>query len=91
MIHLSGHIDVPAPKRDDVAAHLADHIALTRAEPGCVSFEVCPDPAITGRYSVRETFTDRAAFKAHQARTKASNWGAYTAGFPRTYKVVTTA
>ena len=62
--------------RDEAArvqAALPEHIALTRAEPGCLSFEVTPsdDPLI---WSVSEEFTTPAAFEAHQTRAKASIW-----------------
>jgi len=87
MIHLTGHIEVPVDKRGAIARHLAPHIALTLKEPGCVEFQVLPDPAIPGRYLVQETFQDRAAFEAHQARVKASTSGAFTEGFARTYDI----
>ncbi len=87
MIHLSGHIDVPPRRRAAVAAALPDHIRATRAEPGCLSFEVSPDPHIPGRWQVRETFRDRASFAAHQARTRASRRGELTAGLPRHYTI----
>ncbi len=75
--------------RDDaeagiVRAHLADHVRLTRAEPGCLSFEVAQedDPLV---WTVNEAFTDRAAFEAHQARTRASAWGTATTEIQRDF------
>lgn len=67
-------------------SELAGHVSLTRAEPGCLSFEVCPsdDPLI---WQVDECFADRAAFEAHQRRTRASAWGTATAGIPRDYEI----
>jgi quinol monooxygenase YgiN len=35
---------------------------------------------------VDETFLDRAAFEAHQARTRASAWYAATAAIPREFR-----
>lgn len=60
-----------------VVAHVADHIRLSRAEPGCLSFDIVQtqDPRI---WQVSETFTDQAAFDAHQARTRASPWAQAT-------------
>lgn len=86
-IRLTGHIDVPANRLDVVARALPDHIALTRAEAGCLSFEVAPDPAIAGRFTVTELFTGRAAFDAHQTRTRASRWARITDGIPRSYSI----
>ncbi|MBO9405896.1 antibiotic biosynthesis monooxygenase [Shimia sp. R9_1] len=87
MIRLTGHIDVPSDRQEAVAAALPAHIALTRAEPGCLSFEVTQDPAIAGRYTVLELFVDKAAFDAHQARASASDWATVTAGIPRHYQI----
>ncbi len=86
-IHLAGQLvcrdDVEATR---VAAHLPRHIELTRAEAGCVSFEVQPtsDPLV---WSVEERFTDSAAFAAHQARVAQSAWGIATAGIERRSEV----
>ena len=69
-----------------VRAALDEHISLTRAEPGCLSFDVTQsdDPLI---WDVAEEFTDPAAFEAHQARTRASDWGERTKGITRMYLV----
>lgn len=69
-----------------VAHHLARHLELTRAEPGCLSFEVhaTDDPLV---WSVAETLEDRAAFDAHQERVRASEWGRVTASIERNYIV----
>lgn len=69
-----------------VRAALDEHIRLTRAEPGCVSFEVTPtdDPFV---WQVAEEFTDPAAFDAHQARAGTSDWAVETKGIARDYKI----
>ena len=71
---------------DRVRAALPEHIRLTRAEPGCLSFEVTPsaDPRI---WTVAERFVDAAAFEAHQTRSAASPWARETEGIPRDYVV----
>jgi quinol monooxygenase YgiN len=86
-VHLSGELVC----RDDderavVVVHLARHIALTRAEVGCVSFEVTPtkDPLV---WQVDELFRDAAAFKAHQDRVANSEWGRATVGIERRYRI----
>ena len=90
-VHLAGHIDVPKDRLKAVTTALADHIALTRAEPGCLSFDVTPCPDVKGRFLVSETFQNRAAFDAHQSRTKTSPWAKITAGLPRDYTVTEAA
>jgi len=63
---------------------LPEHIRLSRAEPGCLSFTVVQtdDPLI---WQLDETFRDRAAFKAHQTRTRASEWFRATAHLTRDF------
>lgn len=53
---------------------LPEHVALSRAEPGCLRFDIWQDddPMI---WHLSELFTDADAFAAHQARTGASEWG----------------
>ena len=56
-----------------VQTYLPDHIRLSRAEPGCLSFDVTQsgDPLV---WHLDETYTDQAAFDAHQTRNRASIW-----------------
>ncbi len=79
-------MQVPPAHWDAVLAALPAHIAATRAEPGCLRFEVTPDRA-TGRLLVEELFADRAGFEAHQARVLQSPWGRLTKGMKRRYQV----
>lgn len=87
IVTLTGHIDVPADRLVDIRAALPDHIRRTRAEPGCLRFDVVQSPDVAGRFMVNEAFRDAAAFEAHQARVKASDWGEISAGIPRSYTV----
>ncbi|WP_161897260.1 glyoxalase superfamily protein [Gordonia spumicola] len=75
-----------ADQADRVREHLPRHAALTRAEPGCVSFHVEPtdDPLV---WLVSERFADRAGFDAHQARVADSDWARATDGVDRDYRV----
>ncbi|WP_109311771.1 putative quinol monooxygenase [Ruegeria sp. AU67] len=84
---LRGHISVPADRVTQVREALPDHIALTRAEPGCITFDVTENADIPGRFNVHEIFENQAAFDAHQARTKASTWFKVTEGIPRDYQI----
>lgn len=77
--------------RDDtevalVEKHLARHIELTCAEPGCLAFEVVQteDPMV---WNVAEHFQDADSFYLHQARVRASAWGRATAAIKRSYTV----
>lgn len=86
-IRLEGVLIVPPERVAEVAEALPRHIALTRAEPGCLSFEVTSDPEDSGLFHVRELFRDRAAFDAHQDRAARSDWAAVTKGLRRDYTI----
>ncbi|MCS5715484.1 antibiotic biosynthesis monooxygenase [Herbiconiux sp. CPCC 205716] len=86
-VHLQGRL-ICSDARDAalVAEHLPAHLALTRAEAGCVSFEVTPteDPLV---WRVEERFDGEPSFRAHQARAAASAWGRATAHLARDYTI----
>ncbi|MEO1919544.1 MAG: putative quinol monooxygenase [Paracoccaceae bacterium] len=86
-VTLSGYLDVPDADIAIVEKHLSIHILLSRAEYGCISFDVRPDPNNSNRYLVDEEFTTQAAFDAHQTRTKASEWGTATAHLHRKFSI----
>jgi quinol monooxygenase YgiN len=69
-----------------VQTHLASHITLTRAEPGCMTFDIDPtdDPMV---FEVMETFRTRDDFNTHQARTRTSDWFMATRGVLRDFRV----
>ena len=69
-----------------VIEHLPAHLALTRAEPGCVSFDVTPtaDPLI---WHVDERYVSEAVFMAHRDRVSDSEWGRMTLGIERRYSI----
>ncbi len=86
-VTLKGHLRCAnAAEADRVRAALDEHIRLTRAEPGCLSFEVSAtaDPLV---WAVAEEFTGSAAFEAHQERAAASDWAIETKGIAREYTV----
>lgn len=90
-VRLSGQLICASQQEVDlVETYLPEHIRLTRLEPGCLSFEVTrtADPLV---WSVEERFVDMPAFEAHQARTRASQWGTETKAIRRAYEISTDA
>ncbi|WPC75397.1 putative quinol monooxygenase [Vibrio porteresiae] len=85
---LSGYIIVPADDLAVVQQELLVHKALTRAEAGCLVFEVTQNADNPLRFDVYEEFIDAAAFNSHQQRVKASQWGAVTQAVERHYQVM---
>lgn len=86
---LQGYISVSSDRIEAVKAALPEHIALTRAEAGCITFEVVQSETIQGRFIVSEVFVDQASFDVHQVRAKNSSWFKVTQGIPREYTITT--
>ena len=86
-IKLEGYLDVPAERWNVVLSALQTHIELTRAEAGCVSFNVDPCADIKFRLVVSELFIDQTSFDAHQRRAQSSDWAKVSAGIPRQYEI----
>ncbi len=85
MIHLTGTLTCAPGDQQKVRDALPDHVARTRGEPGCLEFEVVEtDPGV---FSVSELFVNRAAFEAHQSRTRTGVWSTLTEGMVRNYKI----
>lgn len=65
-----------------VLGHAQFHIDASRAEAGCLQFDLrqTEDPLV---FEFAELFTDEAAYRAHQERTRASEWGTVTRDIPR--------
>jgi quinol monooxygenase YgiN len=72
---------------DRVSEMLPGHIRASRAEPGCIVFEVLRSSADPVRFAVHEVFRDKEAFQAHQARIAGSDWGRATQHIPRDYRI----
>ena len=72
---------------DRAAALLPEHIRLSRAEPGCLRFEVVRSQSDPVRFALFEVFRDDAALAAHQARTRASVWWEQTQALKREFTI----
>ena len=83
---LTGTIRCAPDETELLRAAIADHVELSRAEPGCLAFDIraTADPCV---YEVSEGFRDEAAFAAHQARTRASPWWRITRQMPRDFEI----
>jgi len=68
-----------------IEMYLDDHIAASRAEPGCEKFEAFPDANNPYHYVVSEIFSSEEAFAIHQARAAASEWGQATEALERRF------
>ena len=84
---LKGHIIVSDKDLPSVKKELENHKRLTRAEEGCLVFEVTQSEDNPNRFEVYEEFTDEAAFEKHQRRVKTSYWGKVSADVERHYEI----
>lgn len=86
-VRLTGHLVCKNEQEAAlVAEYLPEHIALTRAEPECLFFDVTQigDSLI---WQVEERFSCESAFQSHQERVAMSAWGRNTTGITRSYSV----
>ena len=83
-----GFILVPDEDLEAVRRELPVHVERTRAEPGCLVFDVAPSESDPNRFDVYEEFASEAAFEAHQARVERSQWGRVTVRVERHYEIV---
>ncbi|MGJ8673796.1 putative quinol monooxygenase [Rubritalea sp.] len=86
-ITLYGHIVVQPEELDTIKKALPVHLEATRAEEGCITFQVDEHPTEAGRFDVYEEFVSKSAFEHHQKRVKESAWGAATQNVSRSYTV----
>jgi len=84
---LQGYIIVPEMDLKTVTRELVIHTKLTRAEEGCLTFEVTVEAENPNKFNVYEEFINQNAFDKHQLRVKNSNWGVATARVERHYQI----
>ena len=84
---LKGYIIVADKDLSTVKQELENHKKLTRAEKGCLVFEVNQNKDNPNRFDVYEEFTNKQAFETHQARVKSSDWGRVSANAERHYEI----
>lgn len=85
---LQGYILVPDTDLTTVKNELVKHIALTRAELGCLAFKVSIDDENFNKFNVYEEFVDQYAFNQHQQRVRNSTWGQVTQNVDRHYEII---
>lgn len=87
VITVNGYIEIPDEDFDALLAALPKHVEATKAEEGCIEFEVIQDKGYPNRFNVFEIFIDRESFDYHQERTAGSQWAVASANVVRHYNV----
>ena len=86
-VSLTGELVCATPAEAAVVERLLpEHVLRTRAEPGCLFFEVTRR-GTSLIWDVEERFDTSEAFRAHQTRSAESAWGAGTAAIVRDYVI----
>jgi len=67
MIIIAGTAELDPARRDAALRAAGELFAATRAQPGCLDYVWCADPARPGRVYVYERWRDTAALAAHLA------------------------
>ena len=76
----------PAEKAGELMTAWQEHVRLSRAEAGCIRFDyTVSDDGRT--VTIDEEWSDKAAFEAHGARSRASAWAAHGADLDRKIEV----
>lgn len=84
-VRLVGVITIPVDRQAALVPLLDAHTALTRAEAGCLHFDVKQDSESPTLFHVSELFVDDAAFAVHQAEGAARAWGPASADLVRDF------
>ena len=84
---VSGWLTIPSAEQALLLPLLDEHIQLTRAETGCLAFNIMRSAQDPERFEIAERFRDREAFEAHRLRTAASRWGLATRHIPRHVRI----
>lgn len=71
--YILGWISIVAGKREEFFAAIDHFVAETRAEPGCIFFEMSPGRDDPDLVLLMECFTDEAAHKVH-SETPHQEW-----------------
>ena len=85
-ILLTGTMICAPHEVEHVLALLPEHIRLSRAEPGCLHFDLWQDEVRPTEFHVSEVFRSEAAFEAHQDRSRRSDWFRVTGHMARDFQ-----
>lgn len=88
-VKISGTLTASGADIEIARRLIPEHVALSRAEPGCLKFNLEEAPDTPGLWVLDEEFADQSAFDFHQQRTRASQWGQASTNMVRDFTVAT--
>lgn len=87
-VTITGYLQVPEQELHEVATALPLHRDLSRAEPGCLVFEVSQDEADPCKFHLHEQYVSREAFDFHKNRAGDSEWAAISVNVERVLEII---
>ena len=81
MILLKASLQIDPPTRATFLAHLADFVAISQAEDGCLGFHACEDVLTPNRFLILEEWDNRAALEKHETSAHVAAFKAQIAAF----------
>lgn len=82
---MGGYVIAPEDDLPNILSEMPKHIALSRAEPGCVRFDLWQDDIDPMKLHMIEIFKDLNAAEFHRDRMKHTNWKKAAANIERDY------
>ena len=79
-IIVMGWIDFEAGVREQWLQRATDMMAVTRLEPGCITYVLVADPLIDNRVRIFEQWESQEALDGHVSSTHVREFGAEVAG-----------
>jgi len=89
MILVLASFRLPADHVAEARVLVRDVVAQTRAEAGCIAYDVCEDVLEPGLFRVNESWEDREALSAHLAAPHMAEWGRQRAAMGMSERRVT--
>jgi quinol monooxygenase YgiN len=74
---LNVHLEAVPGHEEELAEHLLGLVGRTRAEPGCLVYNLHRDPENPAKFMFYEEFTSKEAHEAHDATAHIQAWRAY--------------
>jgi quinol monooxygenase YgiN len=81
MLLLKASLQIDPSTRDTFLSHLADFVAQSRAEDGCLGFHACEDVLAPNRFLILEEWDSPAALEKHETSAHVAAFKVQIAAF----------
>jgi quinol monooxygenase YgiN len=81
MLLLKASLQIDPTARDTFLSHLADFVAISQAEDGCLGFQACEDVLTPNRFLILEEWDSHAVLEKHETSAHVAAFKAQIAAF----------